>query len=310
MIMTFELSHSPVLLEEAIGALKIERGGRYIDCTVNGGGHAAVIMEECTPGGILLGIDADPSALKVARERLRSYGADVILVNENFKYLESIAGRHGFRPVNGIIFDLGMSSLQLEDPLRGFSFQHDSPLDMRFGPNQAVTAADIVNGYGERELAQLLFKYGEEGRGRQIARSIVRNRPVRTTLELARIVEKVVGRERGRIHPATRTFQALRIAVNEELENLELALEQAVRLLGTGGRLVVISFHSLEDRLVKNFLRREAQGCLCSPEVPACTCGHTPQLKVMTRRAVRPSQEELQSNPRSRSAKMRVAERV
>ena len=155
MIMTFELSHSPVLLEEAIGALKIERGGRYIDCTVNGGGHAAAIMEECTPGGVLLGIDADPSALKIARERLRSYGTDVILVNENFKYLESIAGRCGFRPVNGIIFDLGMSSLQLEDPLRGFSFQHDSPLDMRFSPNQAVTAADIVNSYGERELAQL-----------------------------------------------------------------------------------------------------------------------------------------------------------
>lgn len=304
------LTHEPVLLEESINALNIQRGGRYIDCTVNGGGHAAAILEESAPGGQLLGIDADPRALKVAKERFEPYGRGVILVNENFRYLESICTRYGFRPVNGILFDLGMSSLQLEDSGRGFSFQQDSSLDMRFSPTQDLTAADIVNTYPEPELAQILGKYGEERRSRQIASGIVKNRPVRTTLELARIVERVIGGTRGRIHPATRTFQSLRIAVNQELESLALALEQALNLLGSGGRLVVISFHSLEDRLVKNFLRREAQGCLCPPQVPSCICGHAPALRIITRKAVSPSAEELQVNPRSRSAKMRVGERI
>ncbi len=304
------LTHEPVLLEESVSALQIQLGGRYVDCTVNGGGHAEAILKECTPGGQLLGIDADPGAIRVAGERLRPYGDDVVLVNENFRYLESICSRYGFRPVNGIIFDLGLSSLQLEDSGRGFSFQHDSPLDMRFSPGQTLTAADIVNTFPEPELAQILYKYGEEWRGRQIASRIVKNRPVRTTLELARLVEGVVGRTRGKIHPATKTFQSLRIAVNQELESLELALEQALNLLGSGGRLVVISFHSLEDRLIKNFFRREAQGCLCPPEVLSCACGHTPSLNVVTRKVVRPSPLELQANPRSRSARMRVGERI
>lgn len=302
--------HEPVLLEESVEALRIQRGGRYIDCTVNGGGHAAAIMEECSPGGQLLGIDADPAALKMARERFKSYGSDVVLVNENFKYLESICNRFGFSPVNGILFDLGMSSLQLEDSGRGFSFQQDSPLDMRFSPTQTLTAADIVNTFPERELTEILEKYGEETRSRQIASGLVRSRPVTTTLELARIVERAVGGARGKIHPATRTFQSLRIAVNQELESLELALEQSLDLLGSGGRLVVISFHSLEDRLVKNFLRREAQGCLCPPEVLLCACGHTPRLRLVSRKAVVPSREEIKANRRSRSAKMRVGERI
>lgn len=302
--------HEPVMLEECISALQVQRGGRYIDCTVGGGGHAAAILEESSPGGRLIGIDADPHAIRVARGKLKPYGKDAILVNENFKYLENICTRHGFSPVNGVLFDLGMSSLQLEGAGRGFSFRQDSPLDMRFSDRQDLTAADIVNTYPEVELAQLLHRYGEEQRNRQIARCIVERRPLETTQELVRVVEQAVGGTRGRIHPATKTFQALRIAVNHELENLELALEQAVNLLGNGGRIVVISFHSLEDRLVKGFFRREAQWCICPPGMPACICGHTPRLKVLSKKVFRPSPVEVQTNPRSRSARMRVAEYI
>jgi 16S rRNA (cytosine1402-N4)-methyltransferase len=303
-------SHEPVMLEQCIGALQIQRGGRYVDCTVGGGGHAVAILEESSPGGKLIGIDADPNAIRVAREKLKPYGKDVILVNENFKYLENICTRYGFSPVSGILFDLGMSSLQLEEAGRGFSFRQDSPLDMRFSDRQVLTASDIVNKYTEVELARLLDRYGEEQRARQIAKRIVGKRPLRTTRELALVVEQAVGGTRGRIHPATKTFQALRIAVNHEFENLELALEQALNLLGSGGRLVVISFHSLEDRLVKGFFRQEAQQCICPPGTPACICGHTPRLKVLSKKVLRPSPVEVQANPRSRSARMRVAERI
>jgi len=308
--MTAVYRHEPVLIAESISALQIQRGGRYIDCTVNGGGHAAAILEESSPGGQLLGIDADPEAIRIAKERFEPYGNSVILVNENFRYLESICNRHGFRPVHGIIFDLGMSSLQLEASGRGFSFQQDSPLDMRFSPRQSLTAADIVNTYPEGELGRLLERYGEEYRGKQIARRIVERRPLRSTLELSRAVEEAVGGRRGKIHPATKTFQALRIVVNKELESLQLALGQVLNLLGSGGRVVVVSFHSLEDRVVKEFLKRESQGCICPPSVPVCVCGHKPSLKIVTRKAVRPSPEEMRVNPRSRSAKMRVGERI
>jgi 16S rRNA (cytosine1402-N4)-methyltransferase len=308
--MTAAYSHEPVLLKESIEALQIQPGGRYIDCTVNGGGHAAAILEESSPGGQLLGIDADPEAIKAAKGRFNSYGNDVILVNENFRYLENICNRYGFRPVNGIIFDLGMSSIQLEASGRGFSFQQDAPLDMRFSPRQPLTAADIVNTYSEQELAGILERYGEEYRGKQIARRIVARRPLRSTLELAAVVQDAVGGRWGRIHPATKTFQALRIVVNGELESLQLALVQAINLLGNGGRVAVISFHSLEDRTVKEFFRRESQGCLCPPSVPVCVCGHKPSLKLVTKKAVRPSSREIQANLRSRSAKLRVAERI
>jgi len=308
--MTNAPGHEPVMLKESISALQVQRGGRYVDCTVGGGGHAAAILEESSPGGQLIGIDADPSALRVAREKLKPYGKDVVLVNENFRYLENICTRYGFHPVNGILFDLGVSSLQLEEAGRGFSFQQDSPLDMRFSDRQALTAADIVNTYAEPELALLLYRYGEERRSRQIARRIVERRPLRTTRELVQAVEQAVAGVRGRIHPATRTFQALRITVNQELENLELALEQALNLLGSSGRIVVISFHSLEDRLVKDFLRREAQGCLCPPGAPVCICGHTARLKILSKKAIKPSPIEVQANPRSRSARMRVGERI
>lgn len=309
MILTME-EHISVLLEEAIEGLNVQRGGRYVDATVGGGGHALTILEDASPGGQLLGMDADPEAIKRARGRLEPYSGSVLLVNENFRHLEEICTGYGFRPVNGILFDLGLSSLQLEEEGRGFSFQHDSPLDMRFSPTQTLTAGDIVNTFSEEELSGLLEKYGEERRSRRIAREILANRPINTTLVLARVVEKAVGGARGRIHPATKTFQALRIAVNSELESLEMALAQTIGLLGYGGRLVVISYHSLEDRLVKGFLRREARGCLCPPGTPVCLCGHLPTLRLLTRKVITPSPAEIKANPRSRSAKMRVAERL
>ena len=301
--------HIPVLLEEAMEALNVQPGGRYVDCTTGGGGHAAAILERSTPGGQLLGIDADPTAIEIAKERLTPYKGSFLLVNDNFRSLEGICQSHNFWPLHGVLFDLGLSSLQLDDE-RGFSFRHDAPLDMRFDPRQSVTAADIVNTFPEQELAYLLERYGEEHRGHQIAGHIVRSRPLRTTTQLATLVEEAVGPIRSRIHPATKTFQALRIAVNRELENLELALQQAVNLLGFGGRLVVISFHSLEDRIVKQFLHWESQGCICPPGTPICICGHKPTLKAITKKVIRPAVAEKVANPRSRSAKMRVGERI
>ena len=303
-------AHVPVLLEEAIEALRVQPGGRYIDCTVGAGGHSAAILARSQPGGQLLGIDADPEAIRIARDRLAPYGDSVLLVNDNFSNLESICYRHDFLPVHGILFDLGLASFQIDSARRGFSFQQDAPLDMRVSPSQETDAAEIVNTYSDEDLANLLWKYGEEPASRRIARAIIYARPVDTTVELAQIVEGAVGGRRGRIHPATRTFQALRIAVNHELENLETALRQAVKLLGFEGRLVVISYHSLEDRIVKQFMRREASGCICPPETPACVCGHTPTVRLLTKRIVVPTEAEVHANPRSRSARLRVAERL
>ncbi|MBI4295592.1 MAG: 16S rRNA (cytosine(1402)-N(4))-methyltransferase RsmH [Chloroflexi bacterium] len=302
-------THVPVLLTEAVEALQVRPGGRYVDCTLGAGGHAAAILERCQPDGELLGIDADPEAIEIARERLGDYRGSFLLVNDNFANLQVICIRYDFLPVNGILFDLGLSSLQLESD-RGFSFQQDSPLDMRFSPDQETTAGNIVNTYPEAELANVIWRYGEEPNSRRIARFIVRDRPLKTTRELAEIVERALGGRKGKIHPATKTFQALRIAVNQELENLESALRQAVNVLAEGGRLVVISYHSLEDRIVKQFMQRESKGCLCPPGVPVCTCEHTATLQIITRKVVTPPAVELERNPRSRSAKMRVAERI
>jgi len=286
----------------------VQPGGRYIDCTVGSGGHAAAILETSAPGGQLLGIEADPDALKVAQVRLQ--GKAAILVNDNFANLKAICQKYGFHPVQGILFDLGLSSLQLNRNSRGFSFQRDAPLDMRFSPDQQLTAADIVNTLPEAELADIIRQYGEERYSRQIARNIVRKRPLRTTLDLAQLVLETLGSRRGRIHPATRTFQALRIAVNRELENLEAALPQAVELLEQGGRLVVISYHSLEDRLVKHLMRSQSQRCICPPGTPVCICEHNPTLGLVNKRVITPSATEVAANPRSRSAKLRVAERL
>ena len=304
------VGHTPVMVDEARDALAVQPGGRYVDSTLGGGGHAEVVLETASPGGLLLGIDADPSALDLARARLARFGDSVLLVEGNFRDLATICRAHGFAPVHGVLFDLGLSSLQLSDEARGFSFQTEAPLDMRFSPQQSLTAADIVNTYREQELAALLWRYGQERRSRAIARRIVRERPLATTLQLARTVQKAVGGARLRIHPATRTFQALRIAVNAELENLTLALDQARDLLGYGGRLVVISYHSLEDTIVKDFLRREARDCICPPDTPVCICGHKATLRPVTRGALRPHPAEVAVNPRSRSARLRAAERL
>ena len=249
-------THIPVLLEEVIEALNVQPGGRYIDATIGPGGHAAAILENSTPGGQLLGIDADPESIEIAGAKLEAYGDSVLLVNQNFANLRVICSQYDFSPVHGILFDLGLSSVQLEENNRGFSFQHDSQLDMRFSPRKEVTADDIVNTASESDLSDIIYEYGEERFSRRIARHIVRQRPITTSLQLAKTVEEAVGGRRGRIHPATRTFQALRIAVNSELENLESALEQTINLLRPGGRLAVISYHSLEDRIVKQFMRR------------------------------------------------------
>lgn len=299
--------HIPVLLEEVIQTLGPKPGGRYVDCTVGAGGHAAAIIKHISPRGRLLGLDADPEAIRLAREALPL--PEAILVNANFANLEVICSLHDFRPVDGIIFDLGVSSPQLGPEGRGFSFQHEAPVDMRYDPQQEITAAHLVNTLPEAELARLLWRHGEERHSRQIARSIVRHRPLNTTLELAQAVSEAVP-GRGRLHPATRTFLALRIAVNRELDNLATALRQVPNLLSPGGRLVVISYHSLEDRLVKEFLRRESKGCICSPDIPSCICGHTATLKLLFKKPVIPGAAEVEANPRSRSARLRAAERL
>ena len=303
-------THTPVLVEEAIQALAVGPGGRYIDATLGGGGHAAAILELASPGGQLLGIDADPEAIKVARERLSGYGDSSLLINENFANLEAICLKYDFFPVHGILFDLGLSSLQLGSAGRGFSFQQEGPLDMRFSPRQKVTAADIINTFPEAKLAELLKSYGEEHQSLKIARYIIKERPLKTTLELGRVIERAVGPGRGRIHPATKTFQALRIAVNDELQNLEAGLRQAVNLLGFGGRLVVISYHSLEDRIVKRFTQQESRDCICPPGTPTCVCNHSARLRLVNRRVIIPQLKEIKSNRRARSAKLRAAERL
>ena len=306
--------HIPVLVKEALETLGVHPRGYYIDCTFGGGGHAAAILEyweHDPPRGWLLGIDADSEAVKAAQSRLDAYGDSIRLVHDNFVNFEAICHKQGFfLPMDGVLFDLGLSSPQLEDSMRGFSFQHDGPLDMRFSHNQKLTAAEIVNSCSEAELAHLIWTYGEEVYNRRIARQIVLARPIRTTLQLVQVVKRAVGSRRGRIHPATKTFQALRIVVNQELENLKLALKQAVNLLDSGGRLVVISYHSLEDRIVKQFMQREASDCVCPSVTPICVCGHKARLSLINKKVITPSPAEIQVNPRSRSAKLRAAERI
>ena len=303
-------THVPVLFQAVLNGLQVRPGGRYVDATVGGGGHAAGILAASSPGGRLLGLDRDPAAVEAARVRLSSYAARVVLVHSSFSLLAEVARARQFVPVDGVLFDLGLSSLQLADPTRGFAFMADGPLDMRFDPTKGGSgAAALVNRLSPEELAALLYRYGEEKQARRIAEAIVAARPLHTTKELAIVVEQAVGR-RGRIHPATRTFQALRIAVNDELNALEAALPQAVEILAPGGRLAVISFHSLEDRPVKRFMRRESRDCICPPEMPVCTCDHRATLRWVTRKPIRPTAEEISANPRARSARLRVAERI
>jgi 16S rRNA (cytosine1402-N4)-methyltransferase len=301
--------HIPVLFQETLIALAPRPGSRLIDATVGGGGHAAGLLDATAPDGRLLALDRDPAALATARERLAAYGDRVSLVLTSFAGLATVARAEGFAPVDGVLLDLGLSSLQLAEPARGFSFLAEGPLDMRFDPTQDLTAADLVNDLPMHDLANLLYQYGEERESRRIARAIVQARPIRTTRQLAEVVAGALGGRRGRIHPATQTFQALRIAVNEELAQVEAVLPQAVEVLKPGGRLAVITFHSLEDRMVKDFMRQESRDCICEPGLPVCVCGHKASLRLVTRKPITPSEREVQANPRSRSAKLRVAER-
>jgi 16S rRNA (cytosine1402-N4)-methyltransferase len=308
--MGLELHHEPVMMPEIMQALNVQPGGRYIDGTLGEGGHSREILRAADPGGQVLGLDADAEAITVATERLAEYGESFRAVNVNFRDVRATALQYEFVPVHGVLFDLGVSSLQLDRESRGFSFRRADPLDMRFSFDQQITAADIVNRYAESELADIIFHLGEDRAARRIARAIVRSRPILTSLELAEVIEKVNPRRGKRTHPATQTFQAIRIAVNDELSALETALEQAVSLLGQGGRMAVISYHSLEDRIVKNFVRKQASDCICPPGTPVCRCDHLATLKVITRRPLIPTDAETASNPRARSAKLRVAERI
>jgi 16S rRNA (cytosine1402-N4)-methyltransferase len=308
--------HRPVLLAESIGALRPHAGGRYLDTTFGGGGHTRALLEASAPDGIVLAIDADPAAIARAREMQREpgIGERLVPVQGNFADLEAIAKERGPAPFDGVLFDLGLSSFQLDEAERGFAFRHEGPLDMRFDPERGRPASELVNMLSERELADLIWRFGEEPGSRRIARAIVREReraPIETTTQLAEIVSRALGGRRGReTHPATRTFQALRIATNEELEALQAALSGAVEILAPGGRLAVISFHSLEDRLVKLFIERESVTCVCPPEAPVCVCDHRPRLSKVTRKALRPDAAEMAANPRARSAVLRVAERL
>lgn len=301
---------------EAVAALRPRPGGKYLDGTFGGGGHTQALLDASTPDGIVLALDADPAAIDRARALRQDPGIAerLIPVRANFADLAAVARERGVAPLDGILLDLGLSSFQLDQPERGFAFRHEGPLDMRFDPDHGPPARDLVNTLPERELADLIWRYGEEPGSRRIARAIVREReraPIATTTRLAEIVAGALGGRRGRdIHPATRTFQALRIATNEELTALEAALAGALDVLAPGGRLAVIAFHSLEDRIVKRFIERESAACLCPPEIPVCICGHRPRLQKVTRRAVRPDAAEMDANPRARSAVLRVAERL
>lgn len=302
--------HQPVLYHEIIHALQPKSPGFYVDGTVGAGGHARGILEACAPDGRLLGLDLDPQALALAGETLAPYQPRFHLLQASYAALDSVLPQLGWPPVQGILLDLGLSSMQVDHPERGFSFLHDGPLDMRFDPRQPVSAADLVNTLPEAELADILYRYGEERNARQIARAILQARPVQTTRQLAAVIEALSPRRGDRLHPATRTFQALRIAVNRELDAIQSALPQAMAALAPGGRLAIISFHSLEDRLVKEFFRRESRDCLCPPRQPVCTCGHVATLKEITRKPVTPTEAEIKQNPRARSAKLRVAEKI
>lgn len=309
-LMGIETRHIPVMVPECLDALNVQPGGRYIDATAGEGGHSHAILQASEPGGQVLALDADPEAVDVASQRLASYGDAFLAINANFRDLRITALRQDFVPVHGVLMDLGVSSLQLDREARGFSFRRADPLDMRFSIDQRVTASDVVNSYTQDELADLIFHLGEDRAARRIAAAIVRNRPLSTSLELAEVIEKASPRRGSKIHPATRTFQAIRITVNDELSALETALQQAASLIGQGGRMAVISYHSLEDRIVKRFFLKESSDCVCPPETPVCVCDHRATLKMLTRRPTTPSEAEIESNPRSRSAKLRSAERI
>jgi len=307
--------HEPVMLREAVDSLGCRPGGVYFDGTVGGGGHAYEILASTAPDGILIGVDRDDDALAECARRLEVFGNRAILVKGNFARIDAILSELGFEKVSGILLDLGVSSHQFDAPERGFGFSRDAPLDMRMDRDDTVTAFDIVNGFPEEKLKKIIREYGEEMMPGRIVRAISERRklsPIRTTGELAAIIAGALPNhlKKKKIHPATKTFQALRIAVNNELENLHAAIERGIDMLEEGGRFSVIAFHSLEDRMVKELFRSWEKGCVCPPDFPVCRCGRTGKLKVLTKRPWMPGEAEIISNPRARSARLRTAVRV
>jgi 16S rRNA (cytosine1402-N4)-methyltransferase len=302
--------HVPVLLDEVLTYLAPRPGAVIVDATVGDGGHAETVLRRIAPAGRLIGLDRDADAVLRSEERLRPFGQNVVVRQANFAMLGSALDDLGVGHVDGVLFDLGVSSRQLFEPERGFSFDRQGPLDMRMDIRQAITAADLVNTLSERELANLIFRYGEERASRRIARQIVGRRPLATTHDLVRAVEAAVGGGRGRLHPATRTFQALRIATNAETDALVSGLPQAIDRLRPGGRICVIAFHSLEDRIVKQVLGLAGRGCSCPPDAPICTCGRQRTVRIITKKPVTPAPAEMRGNPRARSARLRAAERL
>jgi 16S rRNA (cytosine1402-N4)-methyltransferase len=306
------IEHYSVMRAEVLQALALRSGHRVLDCTVGGAGHSQAMLQQVGASGFLWGIECDPDTRLKAFNRLQSLNLPFQLIAGNFRDLQTLAARHEICALDAVLLDLGTSLFQLKEPLRGFSFQQDGPLDMRMNPDEAIpSAAELVNQLAEAELTRIFQEFGEERMARPIARAIVARRqqvPFVTTLQLADLIEKVMPRRGQKLHPATRVFQALRIAVNGELEALDQVLPVALNLLKPGGRLAVISFHSLEDRRVKHFFRSEATACICPPRQPVCTCTHQARLKLIAR--LKPSESEMQENPPSRSARLRVAERL
>ncbi len=307
--------HVPVMPDEVIAYLAPRSGGRYLDGTLGGAGHARLVLEASSPDGRLVGLDRDPAAIRRAQDVLAPFADRIDLRHCNFAQMEQVAGELGVDGFDGILLDLGVSSYQLDEAERGFSFRADAPLDMRMDDSTGPTAADVLAEEDEKELARIFREFGEERYARRIARRIVAQReqePLVSTGQLAELVRDAVpgGKVPSRIHPATRVFQALRIYVNDELRSVEQGLEQAVSLLRPGGRLVVISFHSLEDRRVKHFFRELATGCTCPPRIPMCVCGKQPSVHLLTRRGVRAGEAEIASNSRSRSAILRAVEKL
>lgn len=301
--------HRPVLYQETIQYLTANQAKRFLDCTAGAGGHSEGLLQN-SPDSQLIALDLDPYAIALSQARLEKFGHRARVVQASYWDATEVLKSVGWESVDGILMDLGVSSMQLDQAERGFSFRHDAPLDMRFDPNKGPSAAELLNTLEEAELAKIIWEYGEEKYSRRVAKEIIKARPLHTTFELAEVVRKAVGQTHEKLDPATRTFQAIRIAVNDELEGINQAVPRLIANLKTKGRIAIISFHSLEDRIVKHIFRQESSDCLCPPEKLICDCGHRATIKVLTRRPITASEDELQNNPRSRSAKLRVAEKL
>jgi 16S rRNA (cytosine1402-N4)-methyltransferase len=302
--------HQPVLYHEVLDALAPKPGKDYLDGTLGAAGHAEGILKASAPNGRLLGLDLDLEALAIARQRLFDFSDRTVIRQASYHQASEILNEIGWQKVDGILLDLGVSSMQIDRPSRGFSFMEEGPLDMRFDQSGGASAADLVNNLNEAALADIIWKFGDERYARRIARAIVASRPITTTQDLVAVVQGAVPGYSSQIHPATRTFQALRIATNRELEILSTSLPRLLDCLEIGGRIAIISFHSLEDRIVKRYFKKESRDCICPPKQPVCTCGHAASLRMITKKPIWASDEEINNNPRSRSARLRIAEKI